>query len=275
MCAIGIGMANFAIANPVLVTVGSLAVAGIGFGFASDSAGHWLEGLVPGWGPGRGLGRALRHGDVGGIAFNGFFLAIDLLTMGGIRWVMGSQSAVVNVGKETIKELYESLVKVAQNPDFVKRALSLGYTPQNIDDLLLRLQDYFITDKIKVGERLVALTDENVLKIGQWQLGSIKVMSHELTHLLDDISYGLFQKSQGMHWLKTVWGTEFRAAYMHAMWSPLGRPPIAGLAYGIVGAVGTPFMNLFEMPLYNIIRQTIYYSAQQSQMAPPAQQWEN
>jgi RHS repeat-associated protein len=244
-----------------VAVVGSLGVVGGITGYFSNSVGAWWEGFLPGWGSGRGLGNALKNGDGFSVAFHALFLGVDLLTIGGLKLIMGNPSVTINATKTELTALYNSLKNIAESPEFFKRASAMGFTRENILGLLQKLEDYFVSGRIQIGQRLVAWADENVIKIGEWQLKRLSAMTHELTHLLDDVANGLFQSSQGLGWYQKVWGAEYRAAYVHSMHAILGKSSLAGHIYGLTEGLLTPIFNMTgTFPLFGI-REWVYYES--------------
>ena len=185
-------------------------------GYYSDSAGHWLEGFIPGWGSGRGLGNAIRDGDAVGIGLNGFFLALDLFTMGGYSLVAGSAKTApklaANIGKEQIEGLYKTLVKTAGSTEFRKRIMKAGFNADQIPVLLRRLKGYFDKGRLGYTAKMgMSWTDDQLLAFSRSAAKSFNKMSHELTHVLDDIAEnGLLQANR----LRTLnWWQVSKAEY--------------------------------------------------------------
>lgn len=77
-----------------------------------------------GFGSGRGLGAAIAEGDPLGIGINGIFLALDIMTAGGWSSVVkgAGKPVLMGISREALEGLYQSVVKVARDPTFLKRA---------------------------------------------------------------------------------------------------------------------------------------------------------
>jgi RHS repeat-associated protein len=231
---------------PILLLVAGLGLIGTGVGMSTNSAGSFWEGFIPGWGSGRGLGQAINEGDGWGIAVNSIFFALDVFACGGFSLLFGSASKVPKTAKVTLSELEnlkKSLIDVAESPLFKKRVLECGFNADNLTGLITRINEYHSKGMIKIAEGTVTWTDELQLMIGKNNINNLKHLSHELTHLLDDVATGLFKKSKGLGWYKTF-RAEGKAWYLQTIYGRTGAITGASTFWGFTGGLVTPIANL-------------------------------
>ncbi len=173
----------------VFVGVGVLAVAGGLTGYFTKSSGSFLEGFVPGWGAGRGLGMSIREGDGFGVLMNSLFLALDMLTFGGASMASGLAKIGVTkvVSREAIEALYRKIIRVADDPRFIERAQMAGFRQGEISQLATKVHSYFVSSRIGVSaSRGSSVTDE-MFALTESHADDWTKIAHELSHVLDEI----------------------------------------------------------------------------------------
>jgi RHS repeat-associated protein len=211
------GMMDFSLSSMMLGTTIVAAIAGMYVGAVSDSSGAWWEGLLPGWGSGRGLGKAIRNGDPVGISAGVFFLTLDILSFGGASWAAKSfktgPKLARGIPKSQVDDLFRQLISVVDKPTFRENIRMVGFRVDDLPVLVRRLRDYLDAGKLGFS-RLpwVNWVDDTVMAMSRRAMGSWRTIAHELTHVLDDIANpGLLRTPVKFEKFWTIVSAEYKA----------------------------------------------------------------
>jgi hypothetical protein len=235
---------EFSVSVSIGIGLGIMGAIGVGVGYYSKNDGGFWQSIIPGFGSGRGLGKAIADGDPLGIGVNGAFLALDILTAGGWSFVVKGVGKPVlkGISKEALESLYQSVVKVAKDPEFIVRAAKAGFDPHIIDNLLPAIDDYVKRASFGIREGVSNWVDDATFALTEKGAKSWNTIAHELTHILDGIANPGLLKQGGATAFQTL-KAEYKAFYVS-----MGSPFMAGVRsfaqYAIVTAAdGRPFMQ--------------------------------
>ncbi|HBJ33988.1 MAG TPA: hypothetical protein DDZ51_04325 [Planctomycetaceae bacterium] len=198
------------------IGIGIAGTIGVAVGYTSKNDGGFWQSIIPGFGAGRGLGKAIAEGDPLGIGINAVFLALDLLTVGGwSAMVKGASGPVLkHVSRETIEALYRSVTNVARDPQFITRAVRAGVDAAHIERLIPAIDKYVRNGKFGISEsRFVNWTDEDLFALTEKASKSWSIIAHELTHVLDGVRNPRLLREGGATALETM-KAEYRAFYV-------------------------------------------------------------
>jgi hypothetical protein len=257
-----------------VAVVGTLGVVGGITGYFSNSSGAWYEGLIPGWGSGRGLGNAIKNGDLYGAAFNSAFLAVDLLSFGLLSIFSGTgktAGTTLRASESAISELYKKLVQVVNTSEFQKRALKLGFKENEFPLLLKRLEELLENEGIQIGKFAESFYDGARLVIGESNLERFAPMTHEMTHLFDDVIHNICSLQGIEKWFSTF-KIEYRAWYIQSGFGAYRIFP--GFIFGLFGGGLTPFANLVgQQAVAFSLRELAYTWLANTGVTPYDQEW--
>jgi len=227
---------QFGLVGGLAVGIGLLGAIGVGVGYFTEDDGGFFQSVVPGFGSGRGLGAAIAEGDPVGITVNGIFLALDLLTVGGWSAVFKGVGKPVlkGISREALEGLYQSVVNVARDPEFIKRAAQAGFSPSVIDNLIPGINRYVRDATFGITSGVSSFVDDGIFALTKRGAKSWNTIAHELTHVLDGIRNPHLLREGGATAFDTL-KAEYRAFYVST-----GNPFLAGansfLQYGVVTA---------------------------------------
>lgn len=227
---------EFGLVGGLTVGIGVLGAIGVGVGYYTQDDGGFFQSIIPGFGSGRGLGAAIAEGDPFGIGVNGIFLALDLLTAGGWSAVAKGVGKPVlkGISREALEGLHQSVIKVARDPEFIKRAAQAGFDPSVIDNLIPGINRYVRDATFGITSGVSNFVDDGIFALTERGAKSWNTIAHELTHVLDGIRNPRLLREGGATAFDTL-KAEYRAFYVST-----GNPFMAGvnsfLQYAVVTA---------------------------------------